>query len=242
MANPWLTIAVQCHNFQRRLSWMMSSVLSQAHGIVFMVDAMAGNGNPHTEDVVTKFRHLGLTVDFQTWSDLGEFERRGIVRNAQIQRCKTPWILFADSDMVYAPDFFRKLETHINTEYGGMYISGRMSQDDYEPTNAMINAETKMLVPDPFKRAATMELVGRSCVGAGFFQLVRTDTCAGYYVKPEECRDWRWSGKGQKAKSDQQFRHRIGAKERLPRWFWANQIHLNHARDNQAGCHLEDQR
>jgi hypothetical protein len=239
----WLTIAVQCHNFQRRLTWMFSSVLPQARGIVFMIDAMHRNGDPQTEAVEAKFRHIGMTIDFKAWTDMAEFERRGIVRTAQVQRCKTPWILFADSDMVYAPTFFAALKKHIDSEFPGMYTSGRMSQDSHAATDALIEmTKNSIQVEDPFTRACSLDLVGRSCVGAGFFQLVKLESCAGYYVHPVECKDWRWSGKGQKAKSDQQFRHRIGIKQRLPRWFWANQIHLNHARDNQAGCHLEEQR
>jgi hypothetical protein len=238
-----ITIAIQCHNFQRRLSWMLSSILGQHQDITVAVDAMSGNGEPKTEYVTDYFRRAGMDIQFTAWNDLAEFERRGVVRTAQVQRCKTSHILFADSDMVYAPDFFEELFSEVDQNYPGMYISGRMSQETPDYANDLIrNVPALPLVKQPFELAKKLPLVKRGCVGAGFFQLVRLDACGGYYVRPEECRDWRWSDKGQKAKSDQQFRHRIGLKQRLARWFWANQIHLNHARDNQAGCHLEEQR
>jgi len=238
-----ITLAIQCHNFQRRLSWMLSSLLPQRDGLTVQVDAVEGNGEPTTEYLAAYFQRAGLNVQLTTWPDIHEFERRGLVRSAQIQRATSSHILFADSDMVYAPEFFPRLFSVCDSEYAGMYISGRMSQESPEYASQLIaSVGPRLPVPHPFEAAASLPLVRRGCVGAGFFQLVRVDACGGYYVTEAECADWRWTGRGQKANSDKQFRHRIGDTKALGRWFSENQIHLNHERDNQAGRHLETQR
>lgn len=243
---PQITVAVQCHNFQRRLCWMLSSLRGQ--GVAVDVAHLYGNGSPTTEQVAAAFDWRGVSVALSTYDALAAFERRGVVRTFQIQRCRTEWILFADSDMVYHPEFFARLAEHLEPGFTGMLIAGRMSQpnETIDNTNATVNAhQYPAAIPNAFDQASRLPLVRRACVGAGFFQLVRLPACGGYYVHADECRDWRWTGRGQKAKSDMQFRSRIGKQgeiRKLPAWFTENQIHLNHTRDKDAGAHIEEQR
>jgi len=204
---------------------------------------MENNGSPWTtEDLCRRFGGV-MDIQCSQYNDLEAFERRGLVRSQQVQDCKTPWILFADADMIYDPDFFADLYHYIDKQYEGMYTAGRMSQHSPIYADALIQREGLSLpIDDAFSKASTMPLVKRSNVGAGFFQLVRTDVCDGYYVTEKECRDKRWTTDIQCARSDRQFRHRIGKTEKLPRRFTDGQIHANHRRDNMEGKHLEVQR
>jgi len=221
---------------------MLSSLIGQE--VVINVATMRGNGSPWTcKDLATRFRALGVDVRVIEYEDLSQFERRGVVRSMQVQECDTDHILFADSDMVYDPTFFADLYAEIDGNYRGMYTAGRMSQESPVYADALINRVGLSLpVEDPFARASSLPLVKRSNVGAGFFQLVLLDACDGYYVTSGECRDKRWSDNIQCARSDKQFRRRIGEKIKLGRRFTHGQCHLNHCRDNMVGHHLEQQR
>ncbi len=247
--NDQITIALQCHNFQRRLAWMLSSLLGQL-GVTIDVAHMPENGQPSTEDLLAYFRMAGLHVTSTVYDDIATFERRGVTRTRQVQQCETPWILFADCDMVYHPEYFLRLLFQLKDDYHGMLIAGRQSQpnDRVRFTRRLVKRNSwadyqSWYIRDAFAKAQELQCVNRRNVGAGYFQLIQTADCGGYYVTEDECRDHRWSVKGQKARSDQQFRHRIGDKRRLPKWFSQNQIHLNHARDNTAAVvHLDMQR
>ena len=247
-----ITIAVQVHNFQRRFSWMLSSLMHQidAPGITVDVSHVKGNGEPTTEEVVALYDNFGYRINCYEYP-LDILQYRGLTRNGAMLRCNTEWLLFADCDMVYHPEFFKRLENYIESisddHYKSMFISGRRSQPNHTISNSnkVVDAEdyTKH-IPHPWKRAdARLPRKMRSCVGAGYFQLINMDKCdhENYYVDPEANRDHSWA-KYAKASSDGQFRRRIGNCHKLPRWWWRAQIHLNHNRDNMFSRHLEEQR
>lgn len=238
-----VTIAIQCHNFQHRLCWMLSSLLGQ--NVAVRVSHAPRNGTPATEDVIAFFSDAGLNVYSLLVEDYSLFEQRGLVRSLQVQQAEADWILFADTDMVYQPEFFTRLSCYLqrHQDYDGVFTCGRWSQpnDRKRFTRRMVAQYAyPCLVSAAWDQAICLDLVRRSNVGAGFFQLVRTAVCDGYYVKKSN--DRRWSERGQKARSDIQFRRRIGKRKKLPGWFSAAQIHLNHPRDSEAGKHLEVQR
>ena len=250
-----ITIAIQTHNFQHRLCWMLSSILQQEffnlHDITVHIAFMAKNGTPSTESVIQYFQSKGLRIKTKTYNQLRHFEQRGIVRNRQLKYCKTPWLLFADSDMVYSRTFFHALYLHLEESQPSarrsVITAGRISQpnDQKDATDCLVESMAyPQVIADPFERCQILPKKQMSNVGAGFFQLVNINECnhGGYYVDPLKCADRRWTEKGQKARSDAQFRRRIGKKYKLPDWFSTHQIHLNHARDKEAGEHLEIQR
>lgn len=252
--NAQITIAVQCHDFQRRFAWMLSSLAQQTQPGLVAVDVahMRNNGKPTTEEVVAVFGRL--EVRRSEFLDFSSFQRRGCVRNLQIQECKTEWLMFGDCDMVYHPKYFELLIEELNRNHARatwMISSGRMSNPK-EHTNALVNhfvTDKAVEVRDAF------EFVNRGLekrpmrnVGAGFCQLInhRLAPHENYYVDPGSNRDWDWNEKGSNPKSDMQFRKRInaagGARRNLPIWFSENAIHLNHNRDPDVGKHLEEQR
>lgn len=250
---PIITIAIQCHNFQHRLCWMLSSLVHQTYPGLVAVDIAhaVGNGKPTTEEVLALFSGQ-LVIRSSAWDDFSQFQLRGIVRNRQIAECSTEWLMFGDCDMVYHPEYFDRLvkeldRSHKEARY--MVSSGRTS-NPVELTNAMVDgfsSQYPLTVTNAFKQAEALPKRPMGNVGAGFCQLINMRHCphGGYYVRPKENRDWKWS-RGSNPKSDMQFRRRIGRdggdRKRLPHWFSENAIHLNHDRDPEAGKHLETQR
>jgi hypothetical protein len=247
-----LTIAVQCHHFQRRFCWMLSSLAQQTRRAVTVdVAFMAGNGKPSTEEVCALFEG-GLALRKSVWTDYERFQYRGLVRNQQIQECDTEWLMFGDCDMVYHLEYFERLLALLEKEHSGapyMLSSGRTS-NPLDLTNQTVNLEVQdapRMVEAAFRKADALPKIRKCNVGAGFCQLInmRHAPHEGYYVAPESNRDWNW-GRGSNPRSDMQFRRRIARdgnhRRNLPGWFSENAIHLNHNRDPDAGRHIEEQR
>lgn len=256
---PSITIAIQCHNFQKRLCFMLSSLLAQKkqsrYHLTVDIAHYAGNGIPSTDELISFFTSQGLDIFSRTYNNYERFKYRGLTRNDQIASCKTNLLLFADTDMVYHPRFFYRMIELVTTDeqyknYEGIMTCGRWSQDNsiIEKTNEFVASliqDKPVYIKDIWSLAdQKLEKVSRGNVGAGFFQLINMSKCkhGGFYVEEEHCKDYDWEEKGQKAKSDQQFKRRIGIKKRMPSWYSNAQIHLNHFRDNMFQKHLEEQR
>ncbi len=249
-----ITIAVQCHNFQRRLCWMLSSLVQQTtrERIKVIIDCVGANGIPTTESVVGHFsNNEGLNVEMCAWPDESQFKFRGIVRNRQIQKASTEWFMFGDCDMVYDPDYFDDLMTNLDSHHSrhrGLLSSGRMSNVKEDCTR-MVNSEVfseAVTIKSAFAKANSLNLHKRSNVGAGFSQIfsVKHGAHAGKYV--DKCRDWDWAVNGANPRSDIQFRKRMHAdgapRISLPERFTTGAIHLNHNRDPETRTHLVEQR
>jgi len=239
---------------------MISSLLQQndCPPIVLDIACKKGNGNPTTKDVVDFFstflsfssKRIPISFVFREFEDKDShtFNHRGLIRNIQLKECKTEWMLFSDSDMVYHPDFFSKLKNELVTQHKYptyMLITGRMTGDPRE-FSKVVNKEyyPSLIHGDPFDKLKYLAKKQMRTVGAGFFQLVHMKYAphGGFYVLPDECRDWNMEKKGSNPKSDMQFRKRIGSKVSLPEWFTHNQIHINHNRDPEAKQHITEQR
>ena len=242
-----ITIAVQVHNFQHRFSWMLSSIAHQIDGPEITVDVSCAKdaGTPTTEQIAALYPDLNVNLHYYP---LEQLQYRGLTRNNVIERCQTEWLLFADCDMVYHPEYFARLVKQIesnDTKRDHMLIAGRYS-NDIDKANALVQAESyDAAIPNPWKRVdARLNKIKRGNVGAGYFQLISMADFAhgGYYVDPESNCDQAWLSKWAKANSDHQFRRRVGKVQRLPRWFNQSQIHINHNRDNMFKRHLDEQR
>jgi hypothetical protein len=249
-----ITVAVQCHNFQKRFCWMLSSLAQQTMPNLVEVDVafLPNNGRPSTEEVVACFQDK-LSIRRSFWTDFERFQYRGLVRNQQIQECRTPWLMFGDCDMVYHPDYFQRLcnELAANHQKATYMLSSGRTSNLKEMADKMVNAAVgaaPVFVSDAFMRANDLMKIPKGNVGAGFCQLIHTKHCPhdGYYVKPETNRDTNWSRRGSNPRSDMQFRKRVSKdgnhRRPLPHWFSENAIHLNHDRDPDAGKHLTTQR
>lgn len=245
-----LTIAVQCHHFQKRLWWMLSSLACQTAAGAVIVDVahVPGNGDPTTEEVCGLFpfaRRRECPFD-------RSFQSRGLVRTSQLKDCRTEWLMFSDCDMVYHPEWVKGLLSELDAHHQDapyMLSAGRIS-NAIADADSLVNAPAfrGYIIGDAFTRAAALPRIEMENVGAGYCQIVNVTHCphAGYYVLRRNNPDWEWSTQGSNPKSDVQFRRRIeskaGPRQALPQWFTENWIHLNHRRDYDEKRHLEEQR
>lgn len=260
-------MCVQCHMFQHRLSCMLASLTEQINlkpdqhlyvDVAYTLD----NGKPTTKEILNLYKN-DLNIIPRQYPNITErFQYRGYVRNDQLRECKTEWILFADSDMVYNPSYFAVLLNRLNyeyDEYSKAFISAGRFSTELESTQTRMSELMGYTngfvekVQNPYDRFMTLPGKLKSNVGAGYFQLINLDKCPDscYYIEEGTSKDGEWYSqsekktKGQKARSDQQFRRRIkkSAKHiKLPKWYAENQIHIQHIRDNEVGYHLETQR
>lgn len=245
-----LTIAVQCHNFENRLYWMLSSLAEQSNPNLLVVDVacLHSHQNKRTVAQVCQAFDQKLTVHYHRHWDWEQFQYRGVVRNQQLKDCKTPWLMFGDCDMVYHPQYFEKLVTLLTTEHATaryMLSSGRISNPLGEADALMEKHGVDGYIA-AFALAATLTKVEKENWGAGYSQIINVQHCPhrGFYVNHYRNMDEPLSGVSN-FKSDVQFRKRIakrgGTRVALPQWFTDNAIHLNHERDLDAGKHLETQ-
>lgn len=248
-----IEIAVSCTWFQKRLCWMMSSILQQegdVPNIIFNVACPINNGNPNTETVCDFFRQKGLNIKDTIYNDEIGIQRRGIVRNRQLQETKCDWMLFSDSDMVYHPLFFYDLKNKLLNEYKNCdkcIASSRISLGkDY--CKKYFNHKDRNIYPcvidkvaDKVKEWPIYRVTKAS--GAGYFQLANVNVIRekhdGLYVDPNKCRDIPEFEQYHKTRSDIQFRKRLGGITKIET---KPQYHLNHERDNEFGKHLTIQR
>jgi hypothetical protein len=231
---------------------MLSSVLQQQGNfpsLTFSVAYPKNNGNPITEKVCSFFRGQGLNIREIPYPDMEVIQYRGLARNEQLKQATAEWLLFADTDMTYSPHFFENLGEQLETSLKDerrVISTSRVSLDKKHCIESLDPANDPNSYPCVIQGAGDLSgwpiyQISRNC-GAGYFQLVNTSFIRekfGWYVDPSKCNDRSWR-KGQKARSDQQFRSMVGGGVRkivtLP------QYHLNHVRDNEIGCHTEEQR
>ena len=110
-----IEICVSCTYYQKRLCWMMSSILQQKGNvlnIIFNVAYPKNNGNPRTEDVCNFFREQGLNVKETIYPNEKSIQFRGLVRNRQLAEMNADWVLMSDSDMVYIHYFLKICKTN----------------------------------------------------------------------------------------------------------------------------------
>jgi len=259
--------AIQCHNFQWRLCWQLSSIAQQisAHTelpkyqysdpipedlgrmpeIIVDVAYMPGNGIPDTESVIWYYRQKGLRIVDTVVEDRELFARRGLVRNLQIKNADSrgaDWLFFADCDNVYHPHFFCRLARALE-KYDGpprCIYSREKVHTEVGATDAVARlAMINKGVNYAYERAMSLPRIQKQNknVAAGCMQVVKPEWCGGVYVKRSN--DRHLFEDGQKARSDVRFRNRIGGQHRI---HLPVQAHMNHTRDKEVGYHLECQR
>jgi hypothetical protein len=130
-----IEICIHCFNYQKRLDWMLSSVLQQkgnVPNIIINISHCPNNGNPSTESVISLFREKGLNIK-ETMLTEQEMSNRAIARNRQATETTADYILFSDSDLVYSEEFFEDLQKNIKEKYRDINVvmgADRFSLDD----------------------------------------------------------------------------------------------------------------
>ena len=122
MSKITIEICISCYMYQRRLCWMLSSILQQTGdvpNILINISHTENDGNPTTAEVCSFFRDKGLDIKEMIVSK-DDIPNRALSRIKQLEETTSDFILFADSDMVYDPLFFSslgdQLETNLSNE------------------------------------------------------------------------------------------------------------------------------
>jgi hypothetical protein len=221
--------------------------------IIVDIACLKNNGNPTTEVIAKQFNKMGLDVRLTYIDDIELFAHRGMVRNIQIKnanKLKCDYIYFGDADHVYHPKMFSRLTKWID-ENGKNCHSVIFSRSKVHTEQKLTKKEIDKSINEmPYIHNAyvrscelpVIEHTDKNRLAPGNMQIVAmrdVNENGGIYVDPKKCLDKNLFKKGQRARSDIQFRGRIGSSTaiRLPM-----QIHLNHLRDKEARKHLEIQR
>ena len=252
-----IEIMIQCYNFQRRLCWMLSSILQQEHGeyfpdIAVNVAAVRGNGEPSVKQVHERLepslKAYGIQMKVTYYAGINRYQYRGLTRNDQWEQSDADWALFADTDMVYPPNFFNEAGRLLSTEYKDnphCLVSQRFSTE-LAPTEQLVDDTGRWnypcIIPGVWDRISVLPGNLKTNSGAGYCQIANIPLLRknfnGLYQNPDARVDWSWEKKYQKAKSDMHFRRRLG-RERIP---LPVQYHVQHRRDCHEGRRLEIQR
>ena len=228
-----LEICIHCVSYQRRLCWMLSSILNQKGDkpdIVVSLSYVPGNGDPTTEEVIALFRSKGLNI-IEIPLEEEQGKNRAIPRNIRAAETDADWILYADSDMVYDPYFFedikRQLESDAFKDETKVIGADRHSLDipfsieyfekDKRTYPCVINDAVEITANWPKK------WIRGKGTAAGYFQLasVKSINDHGGIYSGRKRDVWR------RTKSDRQFRVHLGGRvpmDVLPMY------HLNHDR------------
>jgi len=230
-----LEICIHCYNYQKRLCWMLSSILQQIGNIpeiVVSISYSPDNGNPTTENIIKLFREKGLNiVDVVLTKE--QASNRAIPRSLRMEKTEADWILFADCDMVYESTFFEELKNKLET-------------DDYKNETKVIGADRhsldekfciKYFEEDKREYPCIIENVSKIPIDFPLKWITGKDTCAGYFqlarVQSVRERNQVYSGRKRdcwrRTKSDREFRVRCGGRVPLLN-FSSKQYHLNHDR------------
>ena len=245
--------ATTCLNFELRHRWQMSSILQQRGKLpLIFVDCaiLEGDENPLRFPLnATDPYKCGIGY-YQT--DRETFARRALTRTEQIARAreaKADYIYFADCDHIYEPRFFCRLFKYLRTT--GKAVTNCIHSKwqvhtQVAPTNAACEElRDKPILPNAWARAMKLPYMDKPtrAVAAGNMQVCKLDAVyektGGVYVPAEKTRDGHLFNQGQRARSDIQFRGRMGGTTSID---LPAQVHLQHRRDKEEGHHLEEQR
>jgi glycosyltransferase involved in cell wall biosynthesis len=228
-----IEICIHCYMYQRRLTWMLSSILQQegdVPNIIINISHTNNDGNPTTEEVCRFFREKGLNIK-ETLVTKEQISNRAIARNKQATETTADWILFADSDMVYDSLFFDNLQKQLKTNLKDVKMvmgADRHSLDDkfciqyFEEDQTIYPTEIKNVAE--IVKTMKVKWVRGSVTAAGNFQLVSVkvikEKCGGLVTgRPKD--HWRATI------ADRALRVRVGGRigiKTLPMY------HLNHDR------------
>lgn len=226
-----LDFCVLCHNYQRRLCWVLSSIVQQIGDIpeiTIYISSIKNNGNPKTEKVVKEFSKK-LNIKHIIHKKIDEILVRETVRNRQVKESNSEWIFFGDCDHVFPVNFFELLKQKLSfpryKKLNGILYSPWRFTTEEKPTQEIMQSK-RYYIENAYKNALQIPQINKGIVkiAGGAMQLVRRDLIDGYYTNCD--------GPSRKGiirfNSDIAFRQRFKDGPgllRLPRM-----IHLNHLR------------
>lgn len=224
--------------YQRRLCWMLSSILQQKGdipNIIINISHTEDDGNPTTSEVCDFFRKKGLNIN-EVLVYKEDVSNRSLARTRQLEETTSDFILFVDSDMVYATDFFedlgKQLETNLANEPKCMGAD-RVSLDIPFCTEYFNDDKDKNQYPMVIENVADIVdkwkiyYVKGKNKAAGYFQLANVKLLKERNIsyglaKKDGLRRYR---------ADRYFRVNLGGICPIET---KKQYHLNHSRDNEV--------
>ena len=246
-----IEIDIHCYYYQKRLCWMLSSILQQQGDIpdlVIDISHTENDGKPTTSDVCRFFSLKGLNIRETIVSD-EEVPNRAIARNRQVARaCQdrdSDWLLFSDSDMVYDSMFFCDLAEKIQGKENGskllsadrVSLKRHICLDYFEKDESSYPCEIKNVAH--MVSSWKVFYVGGGEKAAGYFQLASlqmlTDICGNKYSNDNK-------DNFSKCITDRKFRHLFEGLEQIDT---LPQYHINHNRERwhknqgEVGCGRE---
>jgi len=237
-----------CERFERRLAWQLQSIAEQEDCPRLLIEIAMLMGNARARDLCYHFRNYhGMDCIAQNYQR-DTFAYRGYVRNRQIQIAKAAgadYIFFADCDNVYHPAFFRLLLEQLDgmSETKCVAAKGKIHTERDATDEACLDFDAAPFPDDAYRIAAELPRMkkGNRPIAGGGMQVCRMsellEKTGGIYV--EQTKDSHLFTKGQRAKSDIQFRKVMSGSTMID---LPPEIHLQHYRDKEEGHHLEDQR
>lgn len=237
-----IEIVINTYNYQRRLCWMLSSILQQKGELPELLVSISytkDNGNPTTESVIELFRKNGMNI-LDVVLTPAEVSNRSVSRNIRLKETNSDWILFADCDLVYDNDFFaivkKKLEGDKYKNETKVIGCDRYSLNDqfcikyFEEDKREYPCIIENVVDIPKTFPVKWKRGGETA--AGFFQLAN--------VASVRERKGVYSGRNRDlwraTKSDREFRVRMGGRVSIneatdvEQGIELRQYHLNHDR------------
>jgi len=227
-----IEVCIHCYNYQRRLTWMLSSILQQQGDVPEIHISVAfceNNGNPTTADVLSFFSERGLKIIPVVLKE-SQMHNRAISRNKRCKGTEADWIIFADSDMVYDVNFFSNLKKQLSGKLNSNRLvmgADRISLKEDFCINYFNNDNDTYprLIDDVAKKISNwpVKWIKGKNKAPGFFQLANVNIIrenGGKYSRSET--DF-WRG----THSDRAFRVRMGGKCAITT---ERQWHLNHDR------------
>ena len=245
---PSVEMILYCHNFQRRMAWMLSSICQQkgiVPELIINIASMPNNGNPTTEDLVDFYKDkLQIKHIIFDESERDIFAYQQLVRERQIHSSKADWIYQPDSDHILTTNFFNyfseSLEIHRNCNCcigsGGRWVT------DVEETNKIMTEKwSDLYIDNAYDKAIQIKMldIKKQRVGShiAYRRQVFIDKGKNRYT--HLMHDNNLFKKGMGSHSDKVFRKNIGG---LIGVHWPKYVHLNHVRDKEIGYHSEEQR
>jgi len=246
-------ILIFCDHFQKRLCWVLSSLLQQeSHNLEITVNISGvehDNGTPSNQDVAKFFCERGLDVCLTLYETKEQVAKPSLCKNDQIQASTADWIMCHSADHVFSPGYFAALENTLleHHDEDRCLGSGNKTHTDQAATDEHLQNmfdHGPVYIADAFEQALVIkDITYRVRRGAGGHIFFRRLACMtkldGFYARPEQCKDRHLFNAWMNTRSDPGFKSRMGGvvKVAMP-----PMRHLNHRRGKEEQRHIEEQR
>lgn len=243
-----ITICVLLHEFQKRLWWMLSSLVQQVAWqgqpvpkLTIRLSISRDDARPDLTGRLLKVFGALLELDVCEREGNGPIDR-GKVRDRDAREARSEWLLFSDADTLYHPEFWARVAVGPMAELPADRSILTCSRESLQCEDGYRLADSAEYRDQPIPTAyATAEAVWRPnpgraspAIGIGYFQLARRQAVLdrGGYILASAPAENCLADTFNRTPSDYKFRKgwRIVPVEGLPAL-----LHLQHRRRHEPG-------